>query len=32
MVHVAADPAALLEAMEHAPPPAQPKWLDRATT
>jgi uncharacterized protein (TIGR00730 family) len=32
MVHVAEDPAALLEAMEHAPPPAMPKYLDRATT
>lgn len=32
MVHVAEEPAALLEAMEHAPPPALPKWLDRATT
>ena len=32
MVHVAEDPAALLDAMEHAPPPALPKWLDRATT
>ena len=32
MVHVAEDPAALLEAMEHAPPPALPKYLDRATT
>ena len=32
MVHVAEAPAALLEAMEHAPPPALPKWLDRATT
>jgi uncharacterized protein (TIGR00730 family) len=32
MLHVAEDAAALLEAMEHAPPPALPKWLDRATT
>ena len=32
MVHVAEEAAALLEAMEHAPPPALPKWLDRATT
>ena len=32
MVHVAEEPAALLDAMEHAPPPALPKWLDRATT
>jgi uncharacterized protein (TIGR00730 family) len=32
MVHVADEPMALLEAMEHAPPPALPKWLDRATT
>jgi uncharacterized protein (TIGR00730 family) len=32
MVRVAAEPAALLEAMEHAPPPALPKWIDRATT
>ena len=32
MVQVAEEPAALLDAMEHAPPPAQPKWLDRATT
>ena len=32
MVHVAEDPAALLDAMEHAPPPALPKWLDRSTT
>lgn len=32
MVHVAEKPEALLEAMEHAPPPALPKWLDRATT
>ncbi|HEU4722259.1 MAG TPA: TIGR00730 family Rossman fold protein [Gemmatimonadaceae bacterium] len=32
MVHVAEEPAVLLEAMEHAPPPALPKWLDRATT
>ena len=32
MVHVAEDAAALLEAMEHAPPPALPKYLDRATT
>ncbi len=32
MVHVAEDPAALLEAMVHAPPPALPKYLDRATT
>jgi uncharacterized protein (TIGR00730 family) len=32
MVHVSDDPAALLEAMEHAPPPALPKYLDRATT
>lgn len=32
MVHVSEDPAALLEAMEHAPPPALPKYLDRATT
>jgi uncharacterized protein (TIGR00730 family) len=31
MVHVAEDPAALLDAMEHAPPPALPKYLDRAT-
>jgi uncharacterized protein (TIGR00730 family) len=32
MVHVSDDPAALLDAMEHAPPPALPKYLDRATT
>ena len=32
MVHVAEDAVALLEAMEHAPPPALPKYLDRATT
>jgi uncharacterized protein (TIGR00730 family) len=32
MVHVAEDAAALLDAMEHAPPPALPKYLDRATT
>lgn len=32
MVHVAEDPAALLDAMEHAPPPALPKYLDRGTT
>ena len=32
MVHVAEDPVALLDAMEHAPPPAMPKYLDRATT
>jgi len=32
MVHVSEDPSALLEAMEHAPPPALPKYLDRATT
>jgi len=32
MVHVAEDPVALLEAMENAPPPALPKYLDRATT
>jgi uncharacterized protein (TIGR00730 family) len=32
MVHVSEDPAALLDAMEHAPPPALPKYLDRATT
>ena len=32
MVHVAEDPAALLDAMELAPPPALPKYLDRATT
>ena len=32
MVHVAEDPTALLDAMEHAPPLALPKYLDRATT
>ena len=32
MVSVAQDAEALLEAMDHAPPPAMPKWLDRATT
>src|SRR5436190_1458382 len=32
MVHVAVEPAMLLDAMEHAPPPALPKYLDRATT
>jgi uncharacterized protein (TIGR00730 family) len=32
MVRVADEPAALLAAMEAAPPPAMPKWLDRATT
>ena len=32
MLHVAEDPEALLDAMEHAPPPALPKWLDRSTT
>jgi uncharacterized protein (TIGR00730 family) len=32
MVRVADEPAALLAAMEAAPPPALPKWLDRATT
>ena len=32
MVHVAEDPTALLHALEHAPPPALPKYLDRATT
>ena len=32
MVRVAEEPAALLAAMEAAPPPALPKWLDRATT
>ena len=32
VVHVSEDPAVLLEAMEHAPPPALPKYLDRAST
>ena len=32
MVCVAQEAEALLEAMDHAPPPAMPKWLDRATT
>jgi uncharacterized protein (TIGR00730 family) len=32
MVHVAEDPAALLDAMVLAPPPSLPKYLDRATT
>jgi uncharacterized protein (TIGR00730 family) len=32
MVCVADDPESLLTAMEAAPPPALPKWLDRATT
>jgi len=32
MVHVSEDPAALLDAIEHAPPPALPKYLDRAST
>ena len=32
MVCVAQDAEALLAAMDHAPPPALPKWLDRATT
>jgi uncharacterized protein (TIGR00730 family) len=32
MVRVADDPAALMAAMESAPPPAQPKYLDRAAT
>ena len=32
MVRVADEPAALIAAMEAAPPPALPKWLDRATT
>lgn len=32
MVHVAEDPAALLDAMEHAPPPALPKYIYRTTT
>jgi hypothetical protein len=32
MVRVAEEPAALIAAMEAAPPPALPKWLDRATT
>lgn len=32
MVRVADEPTALLAAMEAAPPPAMPKWLDRATT
>jgi uncharacterized protein (TIGR00730 family) len=32
MVHVSGDPAALIDAMEQAPPPALPKYLDRATT
>jgi uncharacterized protein (TIGR00730 family) len=32
MVRVAEEPAALLASMEAAPPPAMPKWLDRATT
>jgi len=32
MVHVAEEPSALLAAMETAPAPALPKWLDRATT
>ena len=32
ILRVADEPAALLAAMEAAPPPAMPKWLDRATT
>ena len=32
MMRVAEEPAALLAAMEAAPVPALPKWLDRATT
>ena len=32
MVRVADDPATLIDAMESAPPPALPKWLDGATT
>ena len=32
MVRVADEPTELLAAMEAAPPPAMPKWLDRATT
>lgn len=32
MVHVAEDPELLLGAMENSPPPALPKYLDRATT
>jgi hypothetical protein len=32
MVRVADDPAALLDAMESAPPPAQPKYLNRSAT
>lgn len=32
MVHVSEDPAVLLDLMEHAPPPALPKYVDRATT
>ncbi len=32
MVRVAADPAALIQEMESAPPPAQPKYVDRPAT
>ena len=32
MVVVDDEPAALLAALEAAPPPAQPKYIDRATT
>ncbi len=32
MVRVAGEPAALLAAMESAPPPAQPKYIDRTAT
>jgi hypothetical protein len=32
MVRVAEDPEQLIAAIESAPPPAQPKWLDRSTT
>jgi uncharacterized protein (TIGR00730 family) len=32
MVCVSQDAETLIEAMEHAPPPALPKWIDRATT
>jgi uncharacterized protein (TIGR00730 family) len=32
MVCVSQDAETLLEQMEHAPPPAMPKWIDRGTT
>jgi uncharacterized protein (TIGR00730 family) len=32
MVCVSQDAEVLLEQMEHAPPPAMPKWIDRGTT